>query len=105
MAGITKCLGTDHPLCSRCLRRTAPETDGCGWITAPGSAGRYGAGVGIMWRGRRIKADSVHYLQAHDSTTFYFMAVLFRGINAIKNMPCGEIFPRGFPAKTPRLSL
>ena len=35
MAGITKCLGTDHPLCSRCLRRTAPETDGCGWITAP----------------------------------------------------------------------
>ena len=28
-----KCLGRDHPVCSRCLRYTSPETDGCGWIT------------------------------------------------------------------------
>jgi hypothetical protein len=32
---LTKCLGTDHPLCQRCLLKTMPETPGCGWITAP----------------------------------------------------------------------
>ena len=38
-----KCLGTDHALCQRCLRRTAQEVDGAGWITARiNSSGRGG---------------------------------------------------------------